>query len=435
MGYFSLDIKKAKGTSDTTQSDHIERKIIPKNADPTRTHLNRVLVEYPDGVHGRDEAIAHRLNTADIRRKITHDQVRVVRVVLSGTHEDMMYIQEKEKLDEWCNDSIQWLQATFGKDNVVAAHLHMDEKTPHIHAAVVPIVTGERRKAKKEQADGKRKYRKKTNSVRLCADDLFNRQTLVAYHDNYARVMAKYGLQRGVRGSEARHTTTMQYYRDLKKKNEVLETETRLLQEKKAKAQEELKQVKAEIRTDKLKSAATDTATALASSVGSLFGSGRMKSLERRNEDLQDRILELEDEARQRERQQAKQIQEIRNAYEQQHRKLSEFADFVRRYFPYVEKLMPVISFLRERLGFNDGIIRRLCEFKEVGIKGELYSSEFNRSFDTRHSVCSIKQDENGKFDFKIDGVSHVSWFRKKMNEFREAIGIPKPRQNRSMKL
>jgi len=311
----------------------------------------------------------------------------------------------------------------------------MDEKTPHIHAAVVPIVTGERRKAKKEQTDGKRKYRKKTNSVRLCADDLFNRQTLVAYHDNYARVMAKYGLQRGVRGSEARHTTTMQYYRDLKKKNEVLETETRLLQEKKAEAQEELKRVKAEIRTDKLKNAATDTATALASSVGSLFGSGKMKSLERRNEDLQDRILELENEARQRERQQAKQIQEIRNAYEQQHRKLSEFADFVRRYFPYVEKLMPIINFLRDRLKFNDGIIRRLCEFKEVGIKGELYSSEFNRSFDTRHSVCSIKQDENGKFDFKIDGVSHVNWFRKKMNEFREAIGIPKPRQNRSMKL
>lgn len=435
MGYFSLDIKKAKGTSDTTQSDHIERKIIPKNADPTRTHLNRTLVEYPDGVHSRDEAIAHRLNTAGIKRKITHDQVRVVRVVLSGTHEDMINIQDNGRLDEWCSDSIQWLQATFGRDNVVAAHLHMDEKTPHIHAAVVPIVTGERRKAKKEQEDGKHKYRKRKTSVRLCADDLFNRQTLIAYHDNYARVMAKYGLQRGVRGSEARHTTTTQYYRDMKKKNEALETETRLLQEKKAEAQEELRQVKAEIRTDKLKNAATDTATALASSVGSLFGSGRMKSLERRNEDLQDRIFELEDEARQRERQQAEQIQEIRNTYEQQHRKLSEFMDFVKRYFPYVEKLMPVINFLRDRLGFNDGIIRKLCEFKEVGIKGELYSTEFNRSFDTRHSVCSIKQDENGKFDFKIDGVSHVSWFRKKMNEFREAIGIPKPRQNRSMKL
>ena len=191
--------------------------------------------------------------------------------------------------------------------------------------------------------------------------------------------------------------------RDMKKKNEALDMENKRLQEQKAEAEQELKRAKKEVQTEKLKGAATTAATNIAESVGSLFGSGRMKSLERRNEDLQDRILELEEEARQREQQQAEQIQEIRNAYEQQHRKLSEFVDFVKRYFPYVEKLMPVINFLRERLGFNDGIIRRLCEFKEVGIKGELYSSEFNRSFDTRHSVYSIKQDENGKFDFKID--------------------------------
>ena len=223
--------------------------------------------------------------------------------------------------------------------------------------------------------------------------------------------------------------------RDMKKKNDALDMENKRLQEQKAEAEQELKRAKKEVQTEKLKGAATTAATNIAESVGSLFGGGKMKALERRNEDLQDRILELEEEARQREQQQAEQIQEIRNAYEQQHRKLSEFADFVRRYFPYVEKLIPVINFLRERLGFNEGIIRKLCEFKEVGIKGELYSSEFNRSFDTQHSVCSIKQDESGKFDFKIDGVPHVNWFRKKMNEFREVIGIPKPRQNRSMKL
>ena len=434
MGYAVLHLEKAKG-ADGAMSTHIERTVHPKNADRTRTHLNRELVQFPEGVRNRTQAIAHRIETAGIKRKIGTNQVRAIRVLLTGSNEDMKRMEEDGRLDGWCSDNLKWLRETYGERNLVSAVLHMDEKTPHIHAAIVPIVTGERRKAKKEQEDGKRKYHKKANTVRLCADDLFNRQTLVAYHDNYARVMAKYGLQRGVRGSEARHTTTMQYYRDLKKKNETLETETRLLQEKKTKAQEELRQVKAEIRTDKFKSAATDTATALASSVGSLFGSGKMKSLERRNEDLQDRILELENEARQRERQQAKQIQEIRNAYEQQHRKLSEFADFVRRYFPYVEKLIPVVNFLRERLGFNDGIIRRLCEFKEVGIKGELYSSEFNRSFDPRHSVCSIKQDENGKFDFKIDGVSHVNWFRKKMNEFREAMGIPKQKQDRGIKL
>lgn len=59
-----------------------------------------------------------------------------------------------------------------------------------------------------------------------------------------------------------------------------------------------------------------------------------MKTLERRNEDLQDRILKLEEEVRQREHQQAKQIQEIKNAYEQQNSKLSEFVDSVKRYSP-----------------------------------------------------------------------------------------------------
>lgn len=124
-------------------------KVIPHNADPTRTHLNMALVTYPDGVKGWDEAIAHRLQTACIKRKITNDQVRVVRIVMSGTHEDMMAIYKNGELGEWRQDSIRYLYDTFGRENVVSAHLHMNEKTPHIHASVVPIVTGERRKAKK----------------------------------------------------------------------------------------------------------------------------------------------------------------------------------------------------------------------------------------------------------------------------------------------
>ena len=71
-----MDFKKAKGSSDARESDHIERKVIPDNADPTRTHLNRELVKMPSGVYGRDEAIAHRIKTAGIKRKITNDQVR-----------------------------------------------------------------------------------------------------------------------------------------------------------------------------------------------------------------------------------------------------------------------------------------------------------------------------------------------------------------------
>ena len=429
MGYISIQINKAKGSADTGASDHIERKTIPKNADPTRTHLNCELVKFPDGVSNRTEAISHRIRTAGIKRKITPDQVRAIRIVLSGTHEDMMKIQDESRLDEWCDDNLQWLHRTFGKENTVSAVLHMDEHTPHIHATVVPIVTGERRKARKKQEDGKRSYRKKANTVRLCADDVLTREKLVTYHDSYAKAMEKYGLQRGVRGSEARHTTTAQYYRDLKRKTGELEANMLQLQTEQQQAEQQLDEVRQEVKSEKLEAAKTEAKAAFVAKVGSLFGGGKLKEFEHRNEDLQKRIQELEEEAIQREEQHSKQIQEMKNAYERQYRKLSEFTDFVKRYFPYVEKLMPTIKFLRDTLNFGDGLIKKLCMFKDVTIKGELYSTEFRQHFKTDGSVCSLIETSDGKFDLKIDGVSHVIWFRRKKYEFMKALGLPKQEQ------
>ena len=435
MGYISIQINKAKGSADTGASDHIERKTIPKNADPTRTHLNRELVEFPDGVSDRTEAISHRIRTAGIKRKITPDQVRAIRIVLSGTHEDMMKIQGEGRLDEWCDDNLQWLQRTFGKENTVSAVLHMDEHTPHIHATIVPIVTGERRKAKKKQADSKRTYRKKANAVRLCADDLLTRERLVAYHDSYAAAMAKYGLQRGIRGSEARHTTTAQYNRDLKRQTSELEANVQQLQTEQQQAEQQLDEVRQEVKSEKLEAAKTEAKAAFVAKVGSIFGGGKLKEFEHRNEDLQNRIKELEEEAVQREVQHAKQIQEMKNAYEQQHRKLSEFTDFVKRYFPYVEKLIPTIKFLRDTLNFSDRLIKKLCMFKDVTIKGEVYSREFNQYFRADKTICSLKEDKDGNFNLNIDGVSHVSWFRRKKDEFMQSLGMPTRKQNKGIQL
>lgn len=169
--------------------------------------------------------------------------------------------------------------------------------------------------------------------------------------------------------------------------------------------------------------------------VGSLFGGGKLKEFEHRNEDLQNRIKELEEEAVQREVQHAKQIQEMKNAYEQQHRKLSEFTDFVKRYFPYVEKLMPTIKFLRETLNFSDGLIKKLCMFKDVTIKGKLYSREFNQHFRADKTICSLKEDKEGNFNLNIDGVSHVSWFRRKKDEFMQALGVPTRKHDKGIRL
>lgn len=71
--------------------------------------------------------------------------------------------------------------------------------------------------------EGKCIYHKKTDAVRLYADDMLTREKLVAYHDCYAEAMERYGLQRNIRGAEARHTTTAQYYRDLKRQTGELE--------------------------------------------------------------------------------------------------------------------------------------------------------------------------------------------------------------------
>lgn len=434
MGYAVLHMEKTSGT-DATMSAHIERTIKPKNADESRTHLNRELITFPDGVESRTQAIQNRLDTAGLTRKIGNNQVRAIRVLLTGTHEDMERITNKGRLDEWCNDNLKYLADTFGKENIVSAVLHMDEQTPHIHATLVPIVKGERKRKKKEEQIKKRYRKKPTDIARLCADEIMTRAKLKSYQDTYAQAMSGYGLQRGIDGSEAKHITTWQYYRDLMQQTEQLQTDIAQLQDRKETAQEELKRAKKEVQTEKLKGAATTAATNIAESVGSFFGNNKVKTLERQNVVLQNRIFELEEDAQQREKRHTKQMQEMKNAYEQQNRRLSEFVDFVKRYFPYVEKLMPTIKFLRETMHFGDAVIRKLCTFKDVSIRGELYSREFNQHFKADGAVCSLKQDTESKFELNIDGVSHVSWFRRKKDEFMEALGIPTKKRNRGIKL
>ena len=432
MGYISIQINKAKGSADTGASDHIERKTIPKNADPTRTHLNRELVEFPDGVADRTEAISHRIRTAGIRRKITPDQVRAIRIVLSGTHEDMMKIQEEGRLDEWCADNLQWLHRTFGRENTVSAVLHMDEHTPHIHATVVPIVTGERRKARKKQAEDKRQYHKKADTVRLCADDVLTREKLVSYHDSYAEAMAKYGLRRGIRGSEARHTTTAQYYRDLKRRTGELEANVQQLQTEQRQAEQQLNDVKKEIKSEKLEAAKTEAKAALVAKVGSLFGSGKLKELESEKEELKQCISVLED-------QNTKLVQYIKQM-EQEHlterTKFNEYVDNIQRYFPYVEKLLPLIEYCRNTLNFSERVIQEMCKLKKVRLKGDFYSSEFNRKFRDENAAFSFEEDKNrkGHFHICVNDIPLVQWFRQKVNEWRNGLRIVSVKPDKGLK-
>ena len=288
MGYAVLHLDKAKG-ADSGMSAHIERAIHPKNADPLRTHLNCELIQFPDGVTNRTQAIQYRLDTAGLKRKIANNQVRAIRILLTGTHEDMVQIEKNGRLDEWCQDNIDWLRKTYGADNVVSVVLHMDESTPHLHATIVPIVQTERQRKKKEQ-EVKRTYRKKAPAPRLCADDVMSRVNLKRYQNTYAEAMQKYGLQRGIEGSEAQHISTHEYYRSLMAQSKDIQEDVEVLLKQKEQTEQELSRIKSEKKTEELKNTAAKTATTALKGINSLLGSNKISRLEKENEQLKGEI-------------------------------------------------------------------------------------------------------------------------------------------------
>lgn len=212
--YAVCHLQRGSG-NDSEMSCHIERKTtdgkvyIPDNADKTRTHLNRELICFPEGVRNKTDAVQYRIDHAGLHRKVGKNQTKAIRIILTGTHEQMIKIEQSGRLDKWMDANLRWLKDTFGEENVVSCVLHMDEKTPHLHATVVPIVTGER---KRKSREGEKKYRTQTGP-RLSADEVMGRARLSTYQNIYAEAMREFGLQRGVVGSTAKHQSNGEYYR------------------------------------------------------------------------------------------------------------------------------------------------------------------------------------------------------------------------------
>ena len=437
-----MHLEKAKGT-DSRMSAHIERTVHPKNADRTRTHLNRELVQFPEGVRNRTQAIAHRIETAGIRRKVSANQVKAIRILLTGSNKDMKQMEAEGRIEDWCNDSLKWIRETYGEQNLVSAVLHMDEKTPHIHATVIPIVTGERRKAEQEEQNGKKKYRKKNpQDVRLCADDVMARHRLKHYQDTYAQAMNKYGLQRGVDGSLAKHISTMQYYKQLVEQQDSLQENIENLLGLEEEAMKKLKQVKEEINVQKMKGAAVNATTAIADGVSSLFGGSKVKRLEEENENLKRNIVNLQKQVQAEQREQTKmenrhssEINRVDRSYRQKIAEYDNRLELIDTYFPIVKELMPIAEQCRE-VGFTEELTRRIVSLQPVEFKGRLYSKEYKEKFRTEHSTATVERNpqEKGKFRLCIDGIPILDWFRKKFQEIKEKLGLNTPVENKQRK-
>ena len=304
--------------------------------------------------------------------------------------------------------------------------------------------------------EGKRTYRKKANAVRLCADDLLTRERLVAYHDSYAAAMAKYGLQRGVRGSEARHTTTAQYYRDLKRQTGELEANVRQLQTEQKQAERQLDEMRKDIKSEKLEAAKTEAKAALVAKVGSLLGSGKLKELEADNRTLQDEVaardesIELLQQQMQRQQEEhSRQLMELQAKYrremadkEAEHQREASFLKSIiqkaKKWFPLFQELVYMEKFCL-KVGFNERQTATLISGKPLFYEGELYSEEHRRKFTTERAGFQVVKDptDKSKLALAINGQVIGEWFKEQFNKLFLSVRrtVTPPRKSKGIGL
>ena len=213
-------------------------------------------------------------------------------------------------------------------------------------------------------------------------------------------------------------------------------------------AEQELKQVKAEIRTDKLKSAATDVATAITSSVGSLFGSGKLKDLEQSNENLRHEIAkrdksidELKAKMQQMQEQHGKQIRNIQGIHNQE---LEAKDKEISRLNTILEKALCWFPLLKEMLrmeklcyviGFTKGMVASLLYKREaIRCSGKIYSEEYRQRFETKNATFKIEQSliDKNKLMLTINQQPISEWFKEQWEKLQQNLRNSVQREQKS---
>ena len=288
------------------------------------------------------------------------------------------------------------------------------------------------------------------NNVTFNTNEDFRSQS---YQDTYAQAMNGYGLQRGIDGSEARHISTRQYYRDLVQQTEQLRTDIGQLQDRKETAQKELKRAKKEVQTEKLKGAVTTAATNIAESVGSLFGSNKVKTLERENttlhkvvathegtiETLQTRIQTMQaDHNRQVLDMQQKHIKELQIRDTEHKKEVSMLTALLNKTLKWFPQIKDMLNLERVCLavGFSQEQTAVLMMGKPLGYSGELYSEEHKRKFMAKDVNAKVFSD-NGRLILTIDLRPIGEWFKEQFEKLQQRIHRPvsPQRKDRGMKL
>lgn len=302
---------------------------------------------------------------------IRRDAVTAIGIILTGTHERMLEIQADEKLfTSWKRKNFDFLIKKFGKKNIVRFVLHLDEKTAHIHAIVVPI----------------------NDKGRLSASSFLD-CTLKNFQDEYGAAMEPFGLSRGIPKelTHSLHKTTSDYYRE-QRADEI-----------------EIKKLVSDIKTinldpEKIKGKIVETI--LKKNIALKEQTYKTKRLEVTNYNLMDNYKSL--------------------AYQ---KTLEEES---KRIYDLVKKI-PLGPFLIDRLGYKENKLKTTkSDFSLTSPSGEKIIVPTEPKSTTGHYVYSYPQSHSDrKGGTIIDILQKENWNWKEISELaKEKFGNSLPSQN-----
>ena len=221
MGFGIVRGKKIKLDGLKGIEIHVERKKTSRSnpdIDKTRTIKNYSLlpelrkISLNQKVDSRIKELPGQKTKSGKIRKIQSNAVRLYDFFVGFSHEDSARLTPAQQKN-YFSDALKFFQKHFGKENVMYAEVHNDERTPHLHLGLIPEYHG-----------------------KLSAYLLFTPESCIKLQDDfYKEVSSKYGLERGEVGSEEKHLSpvelkskTLSEIKELEKKRDALKTEVEL---------------------------------------------------------------------------------------------------------------------------------------------------------------------------------------------------------------
>lgn len=189
VGYAVVHMMKIKSGAVGGIQSHNNREHEPKtnpDVDMSRSEDNYDLIPCDNYKRSIKEKLS---NLVESSRAVRKDAVVVCNFIVTSDNETMDTLGA-DRQREFFQDSVKWFSDRYGADRVLNATVHMDETTPHLHIGVMPI----------------------TQDGRLSAKAIFTKTEMKAIQTEFARdVGEKYGLERGVEGSERTHLSEARF--------------------------------------------------------------------------------------------------------------------------------------------------------------------------------------------------------------------------------